>query len=69
MASWTHLIRFVAHEDDQIHLGQLLDTSIDAGFASVEGKEIKVKLLNGDIFNCIPTDHVYTVKRVSCVLI
>ncbi|KAH0592481.1 hypothetical protein MHUMG1_09752 [Metarhizium humberi] len=51
MPHWTHLIRFVAVEDDQIHLGQLVDTSRDVGLDSVNGVEIKAYLITGDIFN------------------
>lgn len=64
MPAWTHLIRFVALEDDQIHLGQLVDTSRDVGIDSLEGAEIKAYLVNGDIFTGTVTKHVYTVKRL-----
>lgn len=36
---WTHLVRFVAVEDNQIHLGQLVDTGRDAGKDSAAGVE------------------------------
>lgn len=64
MPSWTHLIRFVAREDDQIHLGQLVDTSRDIGLDSIEGNEIKAYLINGDIFHGSVTKHIYTVSKV-----
>ncbi|KAH8204408.1 hypothetical protein TruAng_001459 [Truncatella angustata] len=63
MPEWTHLIRFLAVEDDQVHLGQLVDTTRDAGLDSVDGTEIKAYLINGDIFNGKVTKHVYTVKK------
>lgn len=64
MPEWTHLIRFVALEDDQVHLGQLVDTSRDIGLDSVNGVEIKAYLITGDIFNGKVTKHIYTVKKV-----
>ena len=60
----THIIRFVAVEDNRIHLGQLLDTSRDIGLDSLEGKEIKAYLINGSIFAPDVTQHVYTVKQL-----
>lgn len=66
MIPWTHVIRFQAVEDGQIHLGQLVDTTRDIGLDSVNGTEIKAFLINGDIFNGTVTEHVLTVQRVSC---
>ncbi|KAL2404659.1 Caffeoylpyruvate hydrolase [Exophiala dermatitidis] len=59
-----HIIRFIANEDNRIHLGQLVDTSRDVGLDSVEGKEIKAYLINGSIFAPEVTSHVYTVKQL-----
>jgi hypothetical protein len=42
MPSWTRLIRFIAKETSQVHLGQPIDTGLDVGLAFNEGKEIKV---------------------------
>lgn len=64
MPDWTHLIRFIAVEDEQIHLGQLVDTSRDVGLDSVKGVEIKAYLINGDVLSGKVTKHVYTVKRL-----
>jgi len=64
MTSWTHLIRFVAVEDHEIHLGQLVDTSRDIGLDSFEGREIKAYLINGSIFNGEVTKHILTVKQL-----
>ncbi|KAK9784305.1 putative 5-carboxymethyl-2-hydroxymuconate isomerase [Seiridium cardinale] len=64
MPAWTHLVRFLAVEDDQVHLGQLVDTARDVGLDSVNGTEIKARLINGDIFNGKVTSHVYTVKKL-----
>jgi hypothetical protein len=65
MPSWTHLIRFIAVEDHQSHIGQLVDTSRDVGLDSFEGREIKAYLINGTIFTGKVTKTVLTVKRVS----
>lgn len=64
MSKATHIIRFIANEDNRIHLGQLVDTTRDIGLDSVEGKEIKAYLINGTIFNAEVTSHVYTVKAL-----
>jgi hypothetical protein len=66
MPSWTHLIRFVAVEDHQSHIGQLVDTSRDVGLDSFEGREIKAYVINGTIFDGEVTKTVLTVKHVSC---
>ena len=51
MPSWTHLIRFIAAEDHQVHLGQLVDTTRDVGLDSYEGRPIKAYEINGTIFD------------------
>jgi hypothetical protein len=66
MPSWTHLIRFVAEETSQIHLGQIDVTEFpDLGIASFEGKKITAKEITGSIFDGVVTDKVLTVKQVS----
>lgn len=68
MGNWTHLIRFIAKEDQQQHLGQLVDTSRDVGKDSVDGIEIKAYLIRGSIFDGkIITSVVYTVERVGYI--
>jgi hypothetical protein len=47
--SWTHLVRFIATEDNHIHLGQLVSTNRDAGKDSVKGVDILVYLIEGSI--------------------
>ena len=49
-ASWTHLIRFTAVEDGQIHLGQPEDTSRDIGRDTVDNVPIKAFLISGDAY-------------------
>lgn len=64
MSSWTHLVRFIAVEDSQEHLGQLVDTNRDVGLDSSEGKEIAVYLIDGTIFDGKVTKEVLHVKQV-----
>ncbi|KLP06380.1 bifunctional 4-hydroxyphenylacetate degradation enzyme [Fusarium fujikuroi] len=64
MSSWTHLIRFKAKEDGQIHLGQLVDPTRDIGLDSVNGVEVKAFLLNGDMYNATITEQMLTVDQL-----
>jgi len=59
------LIRFVAEETGQIHLGQIDAKEYpDLGLASVEGKKITAKEITGSIFDGIVTNKTLTVKQV-----
>ncbi|GKZ26579.1 hypothetical protein AbraIFM66951_002822 [Aspergillus brasiliensis] len=62
--SWTHLIRFIAVEDSQTHLGQLVDPSRDVGEDSVNGVNIAAYLINGDIFTGRVTSQILHVKQL-----
>lgn len=64
MPSWTHLVRFIAVEDCQVHLGQLVDTTRDVGRDTVDGVEIAVKVIEGTIFDGRVTDEIMHVKQV-----
>lgn len=64
MTPWTHLVRFVAVEDDQVHLGQLVDTSRDVGRDTVDGEEVAVFVVDGTIFDGRVTREVLHVKQV-----
>ena len=64
MPSWTHLIRFVAAEDGQPHLGQLVDTSRDVGMDTLDGRKTKAFLIVGSIFDGKVTETILTVKYV-----
>ncbi|CAG7918066.1 unnamed protein product [Penicillium olsonii] len=64
MTFWTHLIRFIAVEDSQVHLGQLVDTSRDVGRDSVEGVEIAANVIEGTIFDGRVTDEIMHVKQI-----
>ena len=67
MSSWTHLVRFLAVEDNQIHLGQLIDTDQDVGRDSVDGKKIAVYLIDGTIFDGRVTKEIFHVRQVWTV--
>ncbi|EEA23550.1 hypothetical protein TMatcc_002427 [Talaromyces marneffei ATCC 18224] len=64
MPSWTHLVRFIAVEDSQEHLGQLVDTIRDVGRDNVDGKDIAVYLIDGTIFDGKETKEVLHVKQL-----
>lgn len=64
MKTWTHLVRFIAVEDSQIHLGQLVDHSGDIGRDALEGKDSSVYLIDGTIFDGRVTDEIKHVKQL-----
>ena len=59
------MIRFVANEDHQIHIGQLVDTSRDVGLDTLEGRKVEAYEVIGTIFSGRITENVLTVKYVS----
>jgi 2-keto-4-pentenoate hydratase/2-oxohepta-3-ene-1,7-dioic acid hydratase in catechol pathway len=64
--SWTHLIRFIAEEDGQVYLGQLVDTSRDVGLDSLS-KETPIRAyeIQGTIYSgVILKNKVLTVKHL-----
>lgn len=65
MPSWTHLIRFIAVEDSQVHLGQLVDTSRDIGKDSTNGVQIAAYLIQGTIYDGRVTGEIMHVQQVS----
>ncbi|KAH7072512.1 hypothetical protein FB567DRAFT_584185 [Paraphoma chrysanthemicola] len=55
--SWTHLVRFIAEEDRQIHIGQVNAlTYPDVGLAHRNGEKIEVNLITGSIYDGIVTN-------------
>jgi len=63
--SWTHLVRFIAKEDGQIHLGQIDASEYpDVGLATYEGKDVSAQVVNGDIYNGEVTDRVMHVQQL-----
>lgn len=65
--NWTHLIRFIAEEDNQVHLGQI-DPSIDTGLDIEAGKLVKASLVIGSAFDGKVSDKILTVKQVKCYI-
>ena len=64
-SKWTHLIRFIAQEDGQIHLGQVdPKTYPDLGILTVEKKTIKANLIIGTIFDGTVIDKTMTVSQL-----
>ena len=63
---WTHLIRFLAKEDGQIHLGQIDTNSFpDVGLATFEGKIVDAKVVSGSIYDGLVTDQVLHGQQVN----
>lgn len=67
-SSWTHLVRFVAFEDDQVHLGQLVDPTRDVGLDSTNGVPIYAFKVEGTMFNARVTGNVLQVRKVCQAL-
>jgi hypothetical protein len=63
---WTHLIRFLAKEDGQIHLGQIdPDHVSDVGIAMFEGKKVMANVVSGSVYDGVVTNQVLEVAQVS----
>jgi hypothetical protein len=62
--AWTHIVRFIAVEDNQVHLGQLINASRDVGRDSAEGVNIPVYVVNGTIFDGQVTKVILHIKTV-----
>ncbi|KAL2825364.1 hypothetical protein BDW59DRAFT_172441 [Aspergillus cavernicola] len=64
MPSWTHLVRFIAVEDNQVHLGQLVHPTRDVGRDSADGVGIAVYVIDGTIFDGRVTEEILHVKSL-----
>ncbi|KAJ5745098.1 2-keto-4-pentenoate hydratase [Penicillium odoratum] len=64
MSAWTHLVRFVAVEDDQVHLGQLVDPTRDVGLDSTNGVPIYAFEIEGTIYNGKVTRNTLQVRKL-----
>ena len=63
---WTHLIRFIAREDGQIHLGQIDAKKFpDVGLATFEGQDVDAKVISGAVYDGAVTDRTMHVSQVS----
>jgi len=66
MASpWTHLVRFIAEEDGQIHLGQInVSKYPDVGLSHFRGEEIEVKVIHGSIYDGVVKGETLHISRL-----
>ncbi|EPS43603.1 hypothetical protein H072_2360 [Dactylellina haptotyla CBS 200.50] len=65
MASWKNLIRFIAEEDGQEHLGDVDANQFpDVGVAIHDGLKVTAKVVNGTVFDGTVTDQTLTVNRL-----
>lgn len=66
--NWTHLIRFIAEEDGQVHLGQVDATQFpDVGLAVLNNEKITAKEIKGSVFDGVVSDRVLNVEKVRLV--
>ena len=62
---WTHLIRFVAEEDGQIHLGNIDAKKYpDIGLSTFKGEKVSAQLVSGSAFDGVVTGKTLTVKQL-----
>ncbi|CCE29451.1 related to bifunctional 4-hydroxyphenylacetate degradation enzyme [Claviceps purpurea 20.1] len=65
--NWTRLIRFIAHEDGQVHLGEVIPTEhADVGLAAVDGPKVFAKAITGSVFDGVVTSRTLTVESLLC---
>lgn len=63
--NWTRLVRFIAEEDGQVHLGEVdAERNPDVGLAMFKGEKVTAKLVQGSIFDGVVTDKYLQVARV-----
>ncbi|KAL4812580.1 hypothetical protein BDW67DRAFT_178620 [Aspergillus spinulosporus] len=64
-STWTRLIRFIAEEDGQTHLGEVDATQYpDIGLSVVNGERVAVRQVTGCIFDGIVTEKILHVARL-----
>jgi hypothetical protein len=64
--NWTHLVRFIAQEDGQIHLGQVDARKWpDIGLATISDQKVEVKLVKGSVFDGIVTEKILHIAQVN----
>lgn len=67
--TWTRLIRFIAEEDGQAHIGQVDARQFpDVGLSVVKGERIAVRLIQGSIFDGVVTEKQLHVARVGVLI-
>ncbi|KAG5985964.1 hypothetical protein E4U54_005700 [Claviceps lovelessii] len=67
--NWSRLIRFVAREDGQIHLGEVDPAAhADVGLAVLEGRTVTARAITGSVFDGIVSSTTLTVRQLLCPL-
>jgi hypothetical protein len=65
-STWTRLIRFIAEEDGQTHLGEVDAAQYpDVGLSVVNGERVVARMVTGSIFDGIVTEKTLHVARVG----
>ncbi|KAG6087143.1 hypothetical protein E4U15_008262 [Claviceps sp. LM218 group G6] len=65
--NWTRLIRFIAREDGQVHLGEVKPTEqSDVGLAALDGPKVFAKVITGSVFDGVVTSRTLTVDHLLC---
>ncbi|KAL2784707.1 hypothetical protein BJX66DRAFT_348133 [Aspergillus keveii] len=63
--TWTRLIRFIAEEDGQVHLGEVDARQVpDVGLAVLNGEQVIARLITGSIFDGVVTYKTLHVSRL-----
>lgn len=63
--NWTHLVRFLAKEDGQVHLGQIDAKKVpDVGLALEKGEAVSANLVTGGVFDGVVTERSLTISHV-----
>ncbi|SPO02206.1 related to bifunctional 4-hydroxyphenylacetate degradation enzyme [Cephalotrichum gorgonifer] len=63
--NWTHLVRFLAKEDGQVHLGQIDAAKVpDVGLALEKGETVSANLITGSVFDGVVTDKSLTISQL-----
>lgn len=61
--NWSRLIRFIAEEDGQVHLGEV-DGGRDIGLALLNKETVTAKLVTGSVFDGTVTEKQLHVAQV-----
>ncbi|TVY56438.1 Fumarylacetoacetate hydrolase domain-containing protein 2 [Lachnellula cervina] len=63
--AWTHLVRFIAEEDSQIHFGNVDASKYpDVGLSLFKGEKVAANLINGSAFSGTVTEKVLHIKQL-----
>ena len=69
VSNWTHLVRFIAEEDGQTHLGQVDSKQYpDVGLSILNGEKVQVKVVEGGPFDGKVSGRTMHIARVCHLL-